>query len=136
MKNRIGVLDKLKSEGPKLFLVGRPNFDYDSFLMLNPLRGYVFLVFLSHQLLRMLFPFLLLLLFVSSYGLSPTLFLILSAGLGLMVAGSLAGLIFDQYFQGHNPLGFITLVFFNCLAVFWGTAKYCVGAKVKSSVKD
>lgn len=32
MKNRIDVLDKLKSEAPKLFLVGRPNFDYDSFL--------------------------------------------------------------------------------------------------------
>ncbi len=32
MKNNIDVLDKLRSEGPKLFLVGRPNFDYNSFL--------------------------------------------------------------------------------------------------------
>ncbi len=32
MKNRIDVLDKLRSEVPKLFLVGRPDFDYDSFL--------------------------------------------------------------------------------------------------------
>ena len=32
MKTKIGVLDKLKSETPKLFLVGRPNFDYDSIL--------------------------------------------------------------------------------------------------------
>lgn len=32
MKNKIDVLDKLRCEGPKLFLVGRPNFDYASFL--------------------------------------------------------------------------------------------------------
>lgn len=32
MKNRIDILDKLRSESPKLFLVGRPNFDCDSFL--------------------------------------------------------------------------------------------------------
>jgi thymidylate synthase (FAD) len=31
MKNKIDVLDKLRSEGPKLFLVARPNFDCDSF---------------------------------------------------------------------------------------------------------
>ena len=32
MKNKIDVLKKLRSETPKLFLVGRPNFDYASFL--------------------------------------------------------------------------------------------------------
>jgi thymidylate synthase (FAD) len=32
MKNKIDVLEKLRSEGPKLFLVARPNFDYNAFL--------------------------------------------------------------------------------------------------------
>ena len=32
MKNNIDVLDKLRSEGPKLFLVARPDFDSESFL--------------------------------------------------------------------------------------------------------
>jgi thymidylate synthase (FAD) len=32
MKNNIDVLDKLRSEGPKLFLVGRPDFSCESFL--------------------------------------------------------------------------------------------------------
>ncbi|MEM7395884.1 MAG: glycosyltransferase family 2 protein [Verrucomicrobiota bacterium] len=99
--------------------------------LLNPLSGYLFWVFLSHKLLRMMFPFLLLVLFVSSWAISPTLFLILAAGLGMMTVGSLAALALDSLFKGHNPLAFVALVFFNCLAVFWGTAKFFAGAKVK-----
>jgi thymidylate synthase (FAD) len=39
MKNKIDVLDKLRSEGPKLFLVGRPDFDYESFLKFLETEG-------------------------------------------------------------------------------------------------
>ena len=99
--------------------------------LLNPMRCYLFWVFLSHKLLRMMFPFLLLALFVSSYALSSTLFTILLTGTGLMMIGSLAALALDRFFREHNPLSFVALIFFNCVAVFWGTARFFTGLKVK-----
>ena len=99
--------------------------------LLNPLRGYLAWVFYSHKLLRTALPFLLVALVITSYALSPWLCLgLVTALAGLLVMG-LAGLVLDRHIQGYNPLGLVSLVFFNCMAVFIGTFKYLIGSTVR-----
>lgn len=99
--------------------------------LLNPLNGYLAWVFYSHKLLRMALPYLLVAAVGTSYAMSPWLCLGLVSGLGGVLGLGLLGLALDRYFSGHNPLGFISVVFFNCLAVFVGTFKYITGSQVR-----
>ncbi|HOW96593.1 MAG TPA: glycosyltransferase family 2 protein [Kiritimatiellia bacterium] len=97
--------------------------------LLNPARGYLFWVFVSHKLLRMLLPFVLVLFLASSAVLGP--WVAWSVGLGaagLVLAGA-AGLWLDRHFRNFNPLSVVALVFINIVAVFVGTGKYIAGRK-------
>ncbi|MCZ6704565.1 MAG: glycosyltransferase family 2 protein [Bacteroidetes bacterium] len=99
--------------------------------LLNPFRGYLSWVFYSHKILRMAMPFLVVLLFASSFWLSPWIYWSSLLGFCALLLLGIGGLVFDRFIKGHNPFGFIVLVYFNCVAVFIGTFKYFAGCKVK-----
>lgn len=99
--------------------------------LLNPARGYLSWVFYSHKLLRMLMPFVLLLLLASSFALPPAVWIPVIAGLGALVTLGLGGLVLDRVMKDANPLSVVVLVFFNFAAVLVGTFKYLAGRTVK-----
>ncbi len=99
--------------------------------LLNPSRGYLFWVFVSHKLLRMLMPFVMILFVLSGAALGPIIFrVVVAAAVALAVAGGL-GLLLDRYFRNFNPLSVIALIMLNFLAVFVGTGKFLAGRKTK-----
>lgn len=99
--------------------------------LLDPSRGYLFWVFVSHKLLRMLMPFVMILFVLSGAALGPVIFRVVMAGaVALALAGGL-GLLLDRYFRNFNPLSVIALIMINILAVFVGTGKFLAGRKTK-----
>ncbi|MBU1693499.1 MAG: glycosyltransferase family 2 protein [Verrucomicrobia bacterium] len=97
--------------------------------LLNPARGFLFWVFVSHKLLRMLLPFVLVAFLVSSMALGSTVAWLMGAGALLLVAAGALGLLLDRFFRNFNPLSVVALVFINFVAVFVGTGKYIAGRK-------
>ena len=95
--------------------------------LLHPSHPYLAWVYVSHKLLRMALPYLLIGLWMSSYGIDPRLFWVSSAGLVMLLVGGLAGLGLDRWFKAYNPLSVIALIFLNGAAVFVGTAKFLSG---------
>lgn len=100
--------------------------------LLNPRRGYLFWVYVSHKLLRMTVPFLLVLMLACAAVILPGW---AALALGLAFLGALMlgllGLWLDRWVRGHNPLGFLVLIFLNSLAVFVGTYHYVTGKRVR-----
>ncbi len=99
--------------------------------LLNPARGYLAWVFYSHKLLRMAFPLILAVLVLTSWTVSRGLFFSILGAILISMALGIVALLMDRLFRGHNPLGFLVLIFFNCAAVVIGTAKFITGQKVK-----
>ena len=97
--------------------------------LLNPARGYLFWVFVSHKLLRMLLPFVLILFLVSSTVLGPWVAWPVGVGAAALVLAGAAGLWLDRHFRNFNPLSVVALIFINFVAVFVGTGKYIAGRK-------
>lgn len=99
--------------------------------LLNPTAGYLSWIFWSHKLLRMALPYLLAVLVVGTYLLSLPLFYAGLALTGMLLAVGIVGLLMDRYVKGHNPLGFLTLVFLNFAAIIVGTVKFFTRSKVR-----
>lgn len=97
--------------------------------LLNPARGYLFWVFLSHKLMRTWLPFIVMLFLASSAVFGAAVFAgVMGAFLLLLLAGAL-GLWLDRHFSRWNPLGLLALIFINFAAVFVGTAKFIAGRR-------
>jgi len=92
--------------------------------LLDPRQGYLFWIFVSHKVLRMFLPLVLLVTLLSSTVLGPTVFNLLISGTAALLILSVLGLLLDDWFQERNPLGFVALIFLNVLAVMVGSYRY------------
>ena len=101
-------------------------------LLLNAFhRPYLSWVYYSHKLLRLALPFVLILLFISSFSQAQWIYATFSlAAVTLILLGWL-GLMLDPYMRGKNPLGFILLIFFNNVAVIVGTFKFLARRQIQ-----
>lgn len=99
--------------------------------LLNPARGYLSWVFYSHKLLRMLMPFVLLLLVAVSFALPPVVWSSVLVALVAVAVLGLVGLVLDRMLKDANPLSVVVLVILNFAAVLVGTFQYLAGRKVR-----
>jgi cellulose synthase/poly-beta-1,6-N-acetylglucosamine synthase-like glycosyltransferase len=99
--------------------------------LLNPRAGYLAWIFYSHKLLRTALPYLLIFLLVSAWWAAPRLAWLLAGALGAGLLLGVAGILLDRFVRGHNPLAFLALVLFNCVAVLVGSFKFLAGQRVR-----
>jgi poly-beta-1,6-N-acetyl-D-glucosamine synthase len=131
------LTDRISTNVPGLFRrrvrIAYGNWQQIGYLtaLLNPRRLYLSWVFLSHKLLRMLLPFIMLTILVSSFGVSSWVgwAFVVASSAGVLLGGG--ALLADRWITGHNPLAFIPLVLVNNVAVLVGTYKYFRGSRVK-----
>lgn len=98
--------------------------------LLNPRRGFVSWVFLSHKMFRMLMPFFVLALVGSAMMWDDALAQWLGWALCAAATLGAVGLALDRWFPDFNPLSVFALLFIHFAAVFVGTARYLLGRRV------